>query len=425
MHNPDDPTPEELTIAANGEFSAAVTSRPSAPADMNSRSPDDAATEGVKRVFDTQNTSRRQYTPRYSGERPASQPPAGVSQAPSVTEPAAEDGPEVPRDRQSILHLVRMRVLSYEQLARLTYYGAQKTVARRRLRRLHERGWVELWDRPVAFGGTPRYAYPSRRALAWGQAVMDNAFAGSPLEALVRLMTPSTPRQPWKFQPGVIPLFLAHTEEANDVLIAWIRKSGERVLWASSWDCPFPEHIEWRAMPQPDYVLALQRPGWPCLVFGEHDRGTETREVVARKFRVYRTWMDTPDIMERTFGFRSFQLVVTVGGERAERRLRQLVQLAQDEGVAAFTTALLLSRDLVPNLQPLTAATMDFTLCARCHARVPLSAEACSSCGMPTHQLAAQDLTAEVFPPPIAYPAETAVPEVEEPPSAPPRHPPP
>ncbi|HEX8153833.1 MAG TPA: replication-relaxation family protein [Thermoanaerobaculia bacterium] len=313
--------------------------------DMNSRQPNPLRDDGEVRRLPTQNMSRRENRPRDTPSRHTE----GVAEPPPSVEPSAEVGPEVVRDRQSILHLVRMRVLSYGQLARLTYFNADKTVARRRLRRLHERGWVELWDRPVAFGGTPRYAYPSRRALAWGHAVMDKAVTGSPLEPLVRLMTPATPRQPWKFQPGVIPLFLGHTEEANDVLIAWMRKSGERVLWASSWDCPFPEHIEWRTMPQPDYVLVLQRDGLPHLLFGEHDRGTETREVVARKFRVYRTWIDTPEIMERTFGFRSFHVVVTVSGERAQRRLQHLVQLAHDEGVDGFTTLMLAGPDVAPH----------------------------------------------------------------------------
>lgn len=384
--------------------------------DMNSQRMNPLRNDGAERTFRTRNTSRRENR---SQDTPADAASPAMEPPPSV-DPSAEDGPEVARDRQTILHLVRMRVLSYSQLARLTYFNADKTVARRRLRRLHERGWVELWDRPVAFGGTPRYAYPTRRALVWANAVMDKAVTGSPLEPLVRLMTPATPRQPWKFQAGIIPLFLTHTEEANDVLIAWLRASGERVLWASSWDCPFPEHIEWRMMPQPDYVLVLQREGEPCLVFGEHDRGTEGREVVARKLRVYRTWFETPDILARTIGFRSFRLFVTVAGERASRRLEHLTQLVRDEGAEGFTTLMLGGPEAVPVLPPLNPNQMDFAHCSLCRSRVPLDAEVCSSCGAPTHQLAREELTADASTPPIDYAAETDAPDLQEPP---PHHP--
>jgi hypothetical protein len=43
--------------------------------------------------------------------------------------------------------------------------------------------------------------------------------------------------------------------------------------------------------------------------------------VVARKFRTYRTWIEMPEIARQTFGFAAFHVVVTVSGERAERRI--------------------------------------------------------------------------------------------------------
>jgi hypothetical protein len=386
--------------------------------DMNSHDASPLRSDGGKPVFDLQNTYRRENTPQNTRDISTEQPP------PPAEHPSA-DGPDVPRDRQAVLHLFRMRVLSFDQLARLTYFNANKTVARRRLRRLRDQGWIEVWERPVAGGGAPRYAHPTRRALLWGDAVTKVATEGTVLGPLVRLMTPPTPRQPWKLAPGVLPLFLPHTEEANDVLIAWLRKSGERVLWLSSWDCPFPEHIEWRPMPQPDYVLVLEHDGVPQLVFGEHDRGTEGREVVAQKFRTYRTWMETPEITHRVFGFAAFQVFVTVSGERAARRKEQLEQLARDEGVDAFTTFMLSGPDAVPVLPITNLIPMDFTHCRLCQTRVPLSAEVCPSCGAPTHQLAREHLTAELSSPPIEYAAEFDNPEIEIPPSEPPSHLPP
>src|SRR4051812_42514579 len=286
---------------------------------MNSQTENPHPDDGGERVSDDGYTYRREHRPRYTApdaaEHPAEPPPPDLAfdaaPPPHPTE-APASGPEVVRDAIAVMHLIRMRVLSYDQLSRLTYYGGNKTVARRRLRRLQERGGVHTWDKPTARGGAPRYVYPSRRALAWGHAVMLASTEGTALGPLVRLMVPATPRQPWKFEPGVMPLFLAHTEETNEALIAWLRRSGERVLWASSWGWPFPDHVEWRSMAPTGYVLVLEREGAAQLVFGEHDRGTEGRDVVARKLRAYRTWMETPDILARTIGFRTFRVFVTV-----------------------------------------------------------------------------------------------------------------
>jgi hypothetical protein len=386
MHDPA-ASPDEFTPAPAEDASCdpeAASRRTSIPADMNSLTSDPLGNVGAEPLFAMRNTYHRENTPwntppvmRNTPEDASEQPP-----------PPREIGPEVARDAQAVLHVVRMRALSFEQLSRLTYFGANSTVTRRRLRRLRQRGWVDAWERPVARGGAPRYALPTRRALIWAAGINERFAEGTHLERIIGLMTPATPRQPWRFEPGVIPMFLTHTEETNDILIAWLRASGERVLWASSWDCPFPEHVEWRTMPQPDYVLILDRAGTPALVFGEHDRGTESREVVARKFRVYRTWIETPEVAERILGFRAFRVVVSIAGEHAERRHKQLARLVEEEGVEHFTTLMLAGRDVVPILPHLIPSRMDFTHCRLCRARVPLHAEVCPSCGAPTHQIA-------------------------------------
>jgi len=256
--------------------------------------------------------------------------------------PAVSGGPEVLRDRQAILHLVRMRALSYEQLARVTYHGVHKTVARRRLRKLRATGWVHVWDKPVAAGSGPRYAYPTQQAFTWGHERL-HGILETPIGRLVGHMLPSTPRQPWDFKAGVTPTFLAHTHEVNDLVIAWLRATSSEVVWASSWDVPFPEHIAWRQMPQPDYVLVLRREGRLHLVFGEHDRSTEPVRELARKLGVYRAWHETPSVLAETLGFSSFMLLLTVTGEAPMRRLVRLAQTARESGASAFTRLSLLT----------------------------------------------------------------------------------
>jgi hypothetical protein len=428
--SPDDGSAPSVDRSTRPLASGSEPHRGSIPPDMNSLDNDPLRDDGGKPLFAIQNTYRPRNTPRNTPGSAWNTPLAGGEEPPPAREKVAESGPEVPRDAQAVLHIVRMRALSYDQLSRLTYFTANTTVTRRRLRRLRDRGWIELWDRPVARGGSPRYAYPTRRALVWANDINERFAEGTYLEKLIRLMTPATPRQPWKLEPGVIPMFLTHTEEANDVLIAWLRSSGERVLWASSWDCPFPEHVEWRTLPQPDYVLVLEREGKPYLVFGEHDRGTESREVVARKFRAYQTWIETPDVAERILGFRTFHVFVTVSGDDAPRRLDHLAKLARVEGVERFTSFMLGGSGAVPILPAdppahLTPPAMDFTHCSFCQTRVPLNADACPSCGAPTHQLAREDLTAEASPPPIDYAAEKDAPGIKTAPSEPPLHPPP
>ena len=379
----------------------------SIPPDRNSRRPNPLESDGGKPLLATLNTYRRENTPQNTRDEAGEQPP------PPAEYPQS-DGPELPRDRQAVLHVVRMRMLSFDQVARMTYFTAYRTVARRRLRRLRDQGWIDVWQRPVTNGGAPRYAHPTRRALSWGAAVTAAATEGTVLAPIVLRMTPPTPRTPWKPASGVVPLFLAHTEEANDVLIAWLRRSGERVLWLSSWDCPFPGHVEWRAMPQPDYVLVVERTGEAHLVFGEHDRGTETPDVVATKFRTYRAWMETPDIARQIFGFSGFRVFVTVSGKRPERRLAKLVQVARDEGVARFTSFMIAGPDTVPTLTELPPTPMDFTHCRYCETRVPLDAETCPTCGAPTHELRREDLSAELSEPPTRYAAELNHPDLEK-----------
>src|SRR5436853_2726850 len=96
--------------------------------DMNSQTANPLRSDGGKPVSLMRNMYRRENTLQNTPDNAVEQPPPNA-------EHSAIEGPEIPRDRQAVLHLARMRLLSFDQLARLTYFSADKTVARRRLRR--------------------------------------------------------------------------------------------------------------------------------------------------------------------------------------------------------------------------------------------------------------------------------------------------
>lgn len=324
-----DPRERDLGVSPPPPVFATLPASSEAPADSNSHDEATGESDGAKRWKTLAGVSRRE-------DRPEDTPPSGVFATPSSDGLPVFDGPEVPRDREAILHLVRMRALSYDQLARLTYHGVHKTVAHRRMRKLRASGWVHVWDKPVAAGSGPRYAYPTQQAFRWGHERLHGVLE-TPIGRLVEHMLPKGPRQPWDFKAGVTPTFLAHTEEVNDLAIAWRRALPAEVVWMSTWDVPFPEHIAWRQMPQPDYVLVFRREGQLHLVFGEHDRSTEPVHELARKLGVYRAWFETPDVLAETLGFSTFTLLLSVTGDTPMRRLIRLSETARDCGAAAFT----------------------------------------------------------------------------------------
>jgi hypothetical protein len=126
-------------------------------------------------------------------------------------------------------------------------------------------------------------------------------------------MLPRSGRKPLTLGDGTIPKWLPHQREVNHLVTSIATSPGRRVLWASSWDCPFPSRAGMFTLPQPDYVLVEEREGVPQLIFGEHDRGTEPVErFIARKVELYSALATFPEACQKYFGLRSFEVHVSV-----------------------------------------------------------------------------------------------------------------
>ncbi|MEO6323304.1 MAG: replication-relaxation family protein, partial [Thermoanaerobaculia bacterium] len=224
-------------------------------------------------------------------------------------------------------------------LLRLVFPGRARSVTDRRIRKLAKRGWVSIWEEPVVRGGHPHYALPTRAGLARGRAELVSSSNASPAARIVALMSRALQRKPLVLPPGLTPAFLAHQREVNHLLVSFERCPAFRVQWASSWDRPFPSADAGLRFPQPDYVAVFMTPIGPRLVFGEHDRGHESpAHFTAAKVDRYAALAVMPDVCERLFGFRTFEVWVTVIDARFRhpvRRLRELARVAAAGGAAS------------------------------------------------------------------------------------------
>jgi hypothetical protein len=213
------------------------------------------------------------------------------------------------RDIAVIRHLVLLRVLTYDQLHRLAFAAADPSITRRRLRHLARMGWLSTWEAPSLRGGHTRYAHPTANAI---RSMLPRLAADAPWGPLIRRMVPRSHRRPLTLGDSA-PKWLAHQREVNHLLASIVTSPVRRMLWASSWDCPFPSRVSMFTMPQPDYVLVEEVDGVPHLVFGEHDRGHEPLDrFIARKIALYSALAEFPEVCEQQFGIATFRVDVTV-----------------------------------------------------------------------------------------------------------------
>jgi len=149
---------------------------------------------------------------------------------------------------------------------------------------------------------------------------------------------------------------LAHQREVNELLVAYARTSALRVLWASSWERPFGRGPDAALLPQPDYVLVIERAGSPVLVFGEHDRGHESlAHFRATKAERYAPFAFVPDTAAAAFGITAVEVWVTVTDPVARapgRRLQHLADVSLAAGAAPITRLALAG---VAHARPATA----------------------------------------------------------------------
>lgn len=251
-----------------------------------------------------------------------------------------------PRNRAVLLALARCRILSFDQLRRAVFPGLSPQRVGQLLHALAAQGWLQIWEDVSRIGGRPRYALPTRRALALGIGVLRAESMGQASDGLASLMLRGRSRRPLVLVPRVTPAFLAHQRECNDLLLAYARIPGVRLLWSTSFDRPFPLQAHGVSLPQPDYVLLLERAGASALIFGEHDRGHESLAHFRRtKVDRYAALAARPELTMEFFGFSRFMVWVTVLDARVGaplRRLQTLARIARDAAasdVLAFTLA--------------------------------------------------------------------------------------
>lgn len=243
------------------------------------------------------------------------------------------------RDKAVVRHVVFLRLLTYSQIHRLAFPNVtDRPTVRRRIRHLERSGWIHTWEAPARHGGHTRYVHPTAIAL---RSVLPTATAHAaqePWAPLVRLMVARSGRRQ-EFELGSdMPKWLAHQREVNHLVASIATAPERRLVWASSWDCPFPARFGMFTLPQPDYVLVEEVDGVPQLVFGEHDRASEPVErFVRRKVALYRSLAAFPEVCERLFGLRTFRVHVTAIDPITQHpiaRLRALMDATRAHGAS-------------------------------------------------------------------------------------------
>jgi hypothetical protein len=275
----------------------------------------------------------------------------GIPRGTGIT--AAELTALASRDRSLVLAVARMRVLTYGQAGRLLFPGRHASIVTRRARVLVRAGWLRRVRPRVERGGAPSYLLPSARGLAASLDFLRAETDGTAHSVLVRRMVPTRPRKPLALTETSS---LAHQREVNELLVAYVRAPELRVLWASSWERPFGRGPDAALLPQPDYVLVIERAGSPVLVFGEHDRGHESlAHFRAAKADRYAPFALLPDAAAAAFGIPTVEVWVTVTdplARRPRRRLQHLAEVISAAGAAPITRLALAG---VANARPATA----------------------------------------------------------------------
>lgn len=240
------------------------------------------------------------------------------------------------RDRAALIGIVQLRLLTYAQLRAFSYPNTHPSVTRRRVNQLARAGVLSVWESPSRHGGHTRFALATPAATRAVTTDLLRTTAGEPFAPLVRLALPQTAKRALRLVERARPNWLAHQLEVNELVLRL--RDAIPLRWMSSWDCPFPTRIASFELPQPDYVVVEEHAGGPCLVFGEHDRGSEPVErFIARKVLLYAALAAFPEACAHHFGLPTFVVRVSVTDpvHRAPmRRLHDLLEATQRAGAS-------------------------------------------------------------------------------------------
>lgn len=111
--------------------------------------------------------------------------------------------------------------------------------------------------------------------------------------------------------------------------------------WATMWRPAFVREIRGLALPQPSYVAPLFAPNREILIFGECDNGCWSLDGFGRRMRLYAQLARRPKLVEEVFGYKTFQVWVTVADPEHRVpfiRMNELIDVARREGAAEFTS---------------------------------------------------------------------------------------
>lgn len=273
------------------------------------------------------------------------------------------EGPALARDSDVLRRIVDCKYLSAAQLQRL-HVASSVTSIRRILRRLEGDGWIRMWEAWIPVGGRTKYALPQRKALQWALDRKREEAIGTPLEYLSWTLIGRRSRKPVAFRSRTIPPFLAHQVQTNDVMLALQQVEAPKVLWATSWDRPFPLQLGTFVPPQPDAVLSLDHGRELVMLFVEMDRATQkVPDFVHGKSR-YARFARQPALMNETFGTTQFHTLVVVHAKspQATRARVELLERAARAnrfgGVLTFVAFDAVLRDAVGTVQ-LSLAAME------------------------------------------------------------------
>lgn len=240
------------------------------------------------------------------------------------------------RDREALIAIVQLRLLTYAQMRAFSYPNTHPSVTRRRVSQLVRAGVLSVWESPSRHGGHTRFALATPAATRAVTADLLRTTAAEPFAPLVRLALPQTAKRALRLVERARPNWLAHQLEVN-ALVLRLREAVP-LRWMSSWDCPFPPQLASFELPQPDYVVVEDHAGGPCLVFGEHDRGSEPVErFVARKVLPYAALAAFPEVCAHHFGLPSFTVRVSITDPVHRAPMRRLLDLLEATSRAGGT----------------------------------------------------------------------------------------